>query len=95
MKAAIGALVMGGRILMTGTSEQDFLAATFGDSISLDLETIESLVKTMTGKAGTLDPTVALQVNTIRFGTGRDFKNFVDRFAIDFDKVDWSQGPDV
>ena len=95
MKAATGALVMGGRIEITGTSEQDFLAATFGDSISLDSETIESLVKTLTGKAGTLDPTVALQVNTIRFGTGRDFKNFVDRFAIDFDKVDWSQGPNV
>ncbi len=95
MKAATGALVMGGRIEITGTSEQDFLAATFGDSISLDSETIESLVKILTGKAGTLDPTVALQVNTIRFGTGRDFKNFVDRFAIDFDKVDWSQGPNV
>lgn len=95
MKAANGALVKGGRIEVTGMSEQDFLAATFGDSIAMDSETIELLVKTMTGKAGTLDPTVALQVNTIRFGTGRDFKNFVDRFAIDFDKVDWSQGADV
>jgi hypothetical protein len=95
MKAANGALVKGGRIEVTGMSEQDFLAATFGDSIAMDCETIETLVKTLTGKAGTLDPTVALQVNTIRFGTGRDFKNFVDRFSIDFDKVDWSQGSDL
>jgi hypothetical protein len=95
IKAATGSLVKGGRIEVTGASEQDFLAATFGDTIALDSETIETLVKTLAAKAGTVDPTVTLQINSIRFGTGRDFKNFADKFAIDFEKANWSQGPDV
>jgi Protein of unknown function (DUF499) len=95
IKAATGSLVKGGRIEVMGASEQDFLAATFGDTIALDSETVETLVRTLAGKAGTLDPTVTLQINAIRFGTGRDFKNFADRFAIDFDAANWSQGPDV
>ena len=56
MKAASGAVIKGGRIEVTGTSEQDFLAATFGDSIALDSNTIETLVKTLARKAGTSDP---------------------------------------
>jgi hypothetical protein len=95
IKAATGSLVKGGRIEVIGGSEQDFLAATFGDTITLDSETIETLVKTLVGKAGTVDPTVTLQINAIQFGTGRDFKNFADKFAIDFEKANWSQGPDV
>jgi hypothetical protein len=95
IKAATGSLVKGGRIEVIGGSEHDFLAATFGDTIALDSETIETLVRTLAGKAGTVDPTVTLQINSIRFGTGRDFKNFADKFAIDFEKANWSQGPDV
>jgi hypothetical protein len=95
IKAATGSLVKGGRIEVIGGSEQDFLAATFGDTIALDSETIETLLRTLAGKAGTVDPTVTLQINSIRFGTGRDFKNFADKLAIDFEKANWSQGPDV
>jgi hypothetical protein len=95
LKVAQGVVAMGGRIEVNGSSEQDFLTLTFGDTIALGSEVLDPVVKLLVGKAGTLDPSVSVQLHSFRFATGRDFKNFADKFAIDFEKVEWSQGPDA
>jgi hypothetical protein len=95
LKAAPGAMAKGGRIEVNGSLEQDFLTLTFGDTIALGSEVLDPVVKLLAGKAGTLDPSVSVQLHSFRFATGRDFKNFADKFAIDFEKAEWSQGSDI
>ncbi len=92
LREAQGAKAFGGRIEASRDGQDGWLEATFGPSVGLTADGIEGILKTMTTQGGFEPQTVSIALNETAFSTGKDFRNFADKRALDFETLKWTQG---
>ena len=92
LREAQGAKAFGGRIEASRDGQDGWLEATFGSSVGLSADGIDSILKTMTAQADFEPQTVSIALNETSFTTGKDFRNFADKRGLDFETLKWTQG---
>jgi len=87
-----GATLHGGTIEVNGTrSEHDFLTLRLGRDVPVPAAALDQKVKELVALLAAPAPTVKLRLDALAFPSGRDLMDFCDAFALDFDRVAWTQ----